>query len=120
MVKLPVKLLPGEEVIDSWMLQYTPPGGEKLDGLCTVTNQRIFCAMKGGFETAQVPGEVFSYETGKGRCVVIAKNRISQVETVRTALEKRVVITLENGQQHEFNYGALNIDRIAEAILNRK
>ncbi|MEO6612085.1 MAG: hypothetical protein ABIT05_02680 [Chitinophagaceae bacterium] len=116
MVKLPVQLLPGEELIDSWMLLYISPRGEKFEGTCTVTNRRIFYDTKGVFEAAQVSEGVFYYETGKSNCVVIAKNRISQVETFRTALEKKVIITLDDGQQHEFNYGALNIDRIAEAL----
>ena len=104
MVKLPIGLLPGEKVIDSWVLSYRPPGGEKGQGLCTVTNLRIFC------DTKSWP------DTESEGCLVIPKSSISKIDVVRTQLEKRVILTLENGQQHEFNYGTLNIDRIVEAM----
>ena len=41
MSKLPFKLLPEENVIDTWTLLYTPPGGGKYNGKLTITNKRL-------------------------------------------------------------------------------
>lgn len=41
MAKFPFALQADEQVIDTWTLIYTPPGGGKYNGKLTVTNKRL-------------------------------------------------------------------------------
>ena len=110
------ELQPGESVIDTWPLHYSPPGGGKYEGRCTITNQRILHASVLDPGAQQNLAEFLDQFTDKRTCVVIPKNRIRQVETEKSYLEKKVILTLDNGGKHVFSYGALNIDRLVQAI----
>lgn len=50
------------------------------------------------------------------RWMVIPKHRIRNIETKRSYIEKSIILTLDNGQQHAFSYGPLNIDRLEKAL----
>ena len=111
MVKLPVDLLAEEKILDTWVLWYTSPAGDRYSGKCTITNKRIF------YDRATLekdPQE--TTEDSEGEYLVITKEQISHIETRNTQLEKRIKLILDDGQEHEFNYGTLNIDRIVEAM----
>src|SRR5687768_6385785 len=110
------ELLPGEEVIDTWTLLYIPPGGGKYNGKCTITNQRILYDAKLDYSGKGIVEEFFYMKTGSEGYLVIPKNRIKNIETRKSFLDKRVILTLDNGQEHAFSYGALNIDKAAEAM----
>ena len=108
-------LEPGEKIIDTWPLLYSPPGGDRYEVRCTVTNKRLMYGGAGMRITADLTGLV-DHTTGNRNWLVIPKHRIRQIETRRSYLEKRVILSIDNGQQHEFSYGALNIDRLVDAI----
>lgn len=110
------ELQPGEEIIDTWPLLYSPPGGGEYDGRCTVTNQRIMYSSNLGQEIKKTLAEFINPSTGTREWLAIPKERIIVIETSKTYREKRVILTLDNGQRHEFSYGALNIDRLVEAM----
>jgi hypothetical protein len=48
---------------------------------------------------------------------VIPKERITKVEVSKKLFAKKVIITLDNQTQHVFNYGMLNVDPVAKAIM---
>ena len=111
-----IELQPGEEIIDTWPLHYSPPGGGKFEGRCTVTNQRIMYATRLGQELRQKLAEFMDPSKEDREYLIIPKERIADIETEKTYLEKRVILILDNGQRHEFSYGALKIDRVVEAM----
>jgi len=106
----------GEREIDTWLLQYSPPGGGKFEGRCTITNQRILFVCTFDRDTEKELAELIESLAGNKSCIIIPKNRIREVETERSYLEKKVILTLDNGGKHLFSYGALNIDRLLQAI----
>ena len=110
-----LSLEPGEKIIDTWPLFYSPHGGGIFEVRCTVTDKRLLFGGQGMRMTADLTGLV-DLTTSNRDWLVIPKNRIRQIETKRSYLEKRVILTLDNGHRHEFSYGALNIDRLVEAI----
>ena len=116
MAIIAVELQPGEEIIDTWPLQYSPPGGGSFDGRCTVTNQRIVYSSDLGQEIKLELAEFMNASQDCREYLVIPKVRITGIETMKTYREKKVILTLDNGQRHVFSYGALNIDRLVEAM----
>ncbi|HUR65529.1 MAG TPA: hypothetical protein VMZ03_04195 [Chitinophagaceae bacterium] len=110
-------LEPDEKIIDTWPLFYSPPGGEIYEIRCTITNKRLMYGGQGMRITADLTGLV-DLTTGNREWLVIPKQRIRQIETKRSYLEKRIILTLDDGHRHEFSYGALNIDKLVEAITS--
>ena len=111
-----IELQPGEEMIDTWALQYSPPGGGCFDGRCTVTTRRIMYSSDLGQEIKLMLAEFMNPLQDSREYLVIPKARITGMETIKTYREKKVILTLDNGQRHEFSYGALNIDRLVAAM----
>jgi hypothetical protein len=46
----------------------------------------------------------------------INKADIKDVQVEKFLFAKKAIVTLADGSKHTFNYGALNVDRVAEAI----
>ena len=49
----------------------------------------------------------------------ISKADIKDVQVEKSFLAKKVILTLADGSRHTFNYGALNVDKVAVAINAR-
>lgn len=109
-----ISLQPGETVIDTWTLFYVPPNGGKYNGKLTVTNQRLLYDAK--FD-ASVIG-ILGNRAAAGY-LEIAKDDIKDVEVKKSFFSKKAIVTLIDSSQHVFDYGAMNIDKCAEAIQAR-
>jgi hypothetical protein len=105
----------GEKMIDVWPVMYSPPGGGTYETRCAVTNRRLLFTGDRMNITADLTGLV-DLTTGNAGCLVIPKSRITLIEAERSYLEKTITLTLDNGKRHALSYGALNIDRLVEAI----
>ena len=46
----------------------------------------------------------------------INKADIKDVQVEKSFLAKKAIVILSDGSKHTFNYGALNVDKVAEAI----
>ena len=110
---------PGEEVIDTWTLLYIPPSRGKYNGKCTVTNQRIIYDAKFDYSVKGLLEETLFVKWGSEGFLVIPKNRIANVDTKKSFFDKRVMLTLDNGQVHTFSYGAMGIDKLVDAISKK-
>lgn len=114
-----VNLEQGEEKLGTWTLNYYPPGGGKYLGKLMVTNKRLLynarfdTSLKGALE------EVLFYKFGSEDFIVLPKERIKNVEVKKSLLSKKVIVTLDNGKQHTFDYGVLSVDKLAEAVKKR-
>lgn len=111
-----ITLLPGEQVIDTWTILYQPPKGGKFNGKLTVTNKRLLYDAKFDYSARGILGEFAYIKWGSEGFLEISKEDIVSVETEKSFLSKKCIVTLKDGSRHTFNYGALNIDKCAAAI----
>ena len=114
-----VNLQPGERVIDTWTLFYLPPNGGKYNGKLTVTNQRLLYDAKFDASFTGMVAEALTYKWGSEGYLEIAKDDIQGVEVQKKLFSKKAILTLSDGSVHTFDYGAMNIDKCAEAIRER-
>ncbi len=110
------QLEPGENEIDTWTILYIPPKGGKYNGKLTVTNKRLLYDAKFDVSFGGMIEETLFVKFGSEGYVVIPKERIKNTEVKKSFLSKKVILTLDNGEVHTFDYGALNVDKVAEAI----
>lgn len=119
MAKFPFTLHPDEQVIDTWTLIYTPPGGGKYNGKLTVTNKRLLYDAKYDVSAKGLLSEAMFIKWGSEGYLEISKSDIGSVKAEKSFLAKKALITLSDGSVHTFNYGVLNIDKVIEAINQR-
>ncbi len=108
--------MPDEQVIDTWTLLYSPPGGGKYNGKLTITNKRLLYDAKYDVSAKGLLAEAMFIKWGSEGYLEISKSDIKEVRVEKSFLSKKAIVTLIDGSQHTFNYGALNIDKVAEAI----
>lgn len=119
MSKSPFTLAPDEEAIDTWTIIYMPPGGGKYNGKLTVTNKRLLYDAKYDVSAKGLLTEAMFVKWGSEGYLEINKSQINDVQTEKSFLAKKVIVTLSDGSKHTFNYGVLNIDKVAEAVRSR-
>lgn len=111
-------LAEGEQELGGWTLNYLPPGGGRYTGRLVVTDRRLLFDAQ--FDTS-VTGTLKSLiilEGGHGY-LEIPRAAIRSTEARSGLLSKRVVVTLDDGSQHAFDYGMLSVKKIAEALAAR-
>jgi hypothetical protein len=108
--------LENEEIIGTWTINYLPPGGGRYTGYLAVTDLRILYDAKFDTSFTGVIGEAYFVKHGSEGYISIPKDKIDTVAVKKKALSKSVVVTLTDGSIHTFHYGAMNVDKIAEAI----
>jgi hypothetical protein len=105
----------GEQVIDDWTLNYLPPDGGRYTGELVVTDRRLLFDAK--FDTSLTGAwkELIIF-TGSHGYLSIPKASIGSVEVKSSLLKKQVLVTLDDGTVHTFDYGMLSVKNLAEAI----
>lgn len=111
-----ITLLPGEQKIDTWTILYEPPKGGKFNGKLLVTNKRLLYDAKFDYSAKGILEEFAFIKWGSEGFLEISKDDIVSVETQKSFLSKKCIVTLKDGSKHTFNYGAMNIDKCAAAI----
>lgn len=119
MSKFPFTLFPDEQIIDTWTLLYTPPGGGKYNGKLTITNKRLLYDAKYDVSAKGLLSEAMFIKWGSEGYLEINKSDITGVQVEKSFLAKKASLTLTDGSIHTFNYGALNIDKVVAAINAR-
>lgn len=109
-------LQPEEKLINHWTLLYSSPKGDKYNGKLYVTNQRLIYDAQFDMSAAGIVEESLFVKWGSEAYIVIPKSRIKSIEPQKSFFAKKVVLTLDNGEKHIFNYGMLNIDPVVSAI----
>lgn len=109
-------LEPGETKIDTWTVIYQSPNGGKFNGKLLITDKKLYYDARFDVSTVGLLGEALFVKSGSEDYLAIPKTRIANIETKKSFLKKRVILTLDNGQIHIFDYGMLNIDKIVDAI----
>lgn len=111
-----IELQPAESAIDTWAIVYIPPEGGKYNGKLTITNKRLLYNARSDVPAAGVLTEAFFEKEESGAYLEIDKTDITNVEVEKNFLTKKAIVILKNGSRHTFSYGALNIDKVVEAI----
>ena len=111
-----VEMQPNETAIDTWTIMYIPPGGGKYNGKLTVTNKRLLYDAKYDVSAKGLLSEALFAKWGSEGYLEINKADITDIRVEKSFLAKKVIVTLSDGGTHTFNYGALNVDKLAEAI----
>ncbi len=114
-----INLQPGETKIDTWSLLYIPPGGGKYNGKLTVTNHRLLYDAMFDVSLKGMVSEALFVKWGSEGFLQIDKKDIQRVDVAKKLLSKRCILTLTDGSQHTFDYGAMNIDKVVAAIEGR-
>lgn len=114
-----ITLQPGEVEIDTWTLLYVPPNGGKYNGKLTVTNRRLLYDAKFDVSMKGMLSEMLTVKWGSEGYLEIDKSSIQSVEVQKKLLSKKCILTLSDGSQHTFDYGAMNIDKTVAAIEAR-
>jgi hypothetical protein len=109
-------LQPGETAIDTWTIFYTPPEGKKFNGKLTVTNKRLIYRTL--YDAAYNPASYHVTFNKEDKDVIYSINKadIAKVDVQKSFLAKKVIVTLSDGSKHEFNYGVMSVDKLADAI----
>ncbi len=111
-----IELQPNETKIDTWIILYIPPNGGKYNGKLTITNKRLLYDAKFDVSAKGLLSEALFIKWGSEGYLEIDKADIKEVQVEKSFLVKKAIITLIDGSKHTFNYGALNVDKVAEAI----
>ena len=111
-----IELQPNETKIDTWTILYIPPNGGKFNGKLTITNKRLLYDAKFDVSAKGLLSEFIFIKWGSEGYLEIDKSEIKDVQVEKSFLAKKAIVTLTDGSKHTFNYGALNVDKVAEAI----
>ena len=111
-----VELQPSESKIDTWTIMYHPPGGGKFNGKLTVTDKRLLYDAKYDVSAKGLISEAMFIKWGSEGYLQISKGDIAVVHVEKSFLAKKVILTLQDGSKHTFNYGVMNIDKLVAAI----
>ena len=111
------ELQEGERELGDWTLNYVPPGGGRYTGKLTVTDRRLIFDAKFDTSAAGTLRELF-VGSGEGGYVSIPKSAITATD-VKGSLKKKIVVRLEDGGEHTFDYGVLPVKNVVAAIAER-
>ena len=110
------QLQEGEKLIGTWMINYIPPNGGRYLGQLDVTDTNLYFDGKFDMSFSGMIQEALFVKKGSAGYLSIPRKVIHKVEAKRSFLKKKVMLTLTSGQVHTFDYGALNIDKLVEAL----
>jgi len=115
-----IPLVANEAKIDTWTVLYEPPKGGKYNGKLMITNQRLLYDAQFDVSAKGLLDETLFVKWGsEAPVLIIPKTRITKVDVKKSMFAKKVLVTLDDGSVHTFNYGMLNIDPVAAAIQQR-
>jgi len=113
-----IELQPNEIKIDTWSILYIPPNGGKYNGKLTITNKRLLYDARFDVSAKGLLSEDLFTKWGNEGYLEISKADIKNVQVEKNFLAKKAIVTLTDNSKHTFNYGALNVDKVAEAIMS--
>ena len=104
---------PGETEIGSWTVNYKPPWGGRYTGKLFVTNQRLLYDAKFDSSFTGMLEDLVTVTLGSEGHLIIPKDTIAQSEMKGRS---KVLVTLNDGSEHQFDYGIMNAKKIGAAI----
>jgi hypothetical protein len=111
-----IELQPNEIKIDTWCILYSPPGGGKYNGKLTITSKRLLYDAQFDVSAKGLLSEAMFAKWGSEGYLEIDKADIKDVQVEKNFLAKKAIVVFRDDSKHIFNYGALNVDKVVEAI----
>ena len=105
----------GENVINTWTINYRPPNGGFYNGKLYVTNRRVIYDARFDISVKGL-AEMYAISVGTYKYVAIPKDQIQNIEEKSSFFKKQVILTVANGEKHIFDYGMLSVKKVIEAI----
>jgi hypothetical protein len=105
-----IEIQPDETIIDTWSINYIPPVGEKAIGKLSITNQRLVFLPQHGADSLSL--SIYN----KNGLINLNRTEIKSVNVQKSFFSKKVLITMADNSTHVFDYGVMNIDKLAAAI----
>ncbi len=109
-----------EFIINIWSLIYSNKNGAKYSGKLTVTNKRLLYDAPFDGKSKELIDTSLLQNWNEKQYLIIDKERIQAIRFEKKVLANKAIITLDNGSEHIFNYGILNIFPIIEAIQTKR
>ena len=106
----------GEKELHNQTLFYEPQGGGKFNGKLVVTDRRLLYDAKYDASVTGIISESLFTKWGSEGFLTIPRSEITNVETQKSFMAKKVILTLKDGSKHTFNAGMLSIDKLADAL----
>lgn len=106
----------GEKKLGSWTINYIAPGGGRYLGQLDVTDRNLYYDGKFDMSFSGVVQEALFVKKGSEGYLCIPKSLIKTVDVKKSMLKKQVLVTLEDGQVHTFDYGAMSVDKLFASI----
>ena len=106
----------GEDKIDTWTIMYIAPNRNKFNGKLTVTDKRLIYDAQFDMSMEGIIGQAFLLQTDSGPVISIPKSSIKAVDMEKKFFSKKVIVTLDDGTVHTFNYGMLPVGKVFEAV----
>jgi hypothetical protein len=104
----------GEEIIDSWTLNFKPTAGGRFTGKFFITNQRVI------FDAAQDNSSLLAALSdrsfGSHGILSVDFGDIKEVVTEKKMFKKSVIIHVGDGEQLRFDYGMLSVDKLVDTL----
>ncbi len=113
-----IELEQGETELGSWTLNYIPPSGGRYTGKLIVSDRRLLFDAKFDTSLTGTLRELIII-SGTHGYLSIPKTSIRSVEVKSSMLKKKVIVTIDDGSDHTFDYGMLSVDKVAAAIQQR-
>lgn len=112
-----LSLQQSEEIINTWTMIFLPDSKEKINGRLTVTNQRLVFDMLYNISSfQQVIQSAYLVADGQYSQLEIPKTDIVNVSIEKSFLQKKVIVSVENGDLFTFSHGLMSVDSIVAAI----
>ena len=104
---------PGEQELGSWTVNYKPPWGGRYTGKLFVTDRRLLYDAKFDTSAMGIATDLIITSLQSEGHLEIPRDRIAS-----SGLDGRtkVLVTLDDGSEHRFDYGMMSAKKIAAAI----
>ena len=104
---------PGESELGSWTVNYRPPDGGRYTGRLAVTDRRLLYDARFDTTALGTLEGLIRVDLHSEGYLEIPRDRI-----VSSGLDGRakVLVTLDDGSEHRFDYGIMSAKKIAAAI----
>lgn len=106
----------GEQIIDSWTLNFMPTEGGRYTGDFYVTDKKVFYDAKFDMSFRGILKEAAFVQFGSEGHMTVPRDGIERVEVKKSFFKKSIILHLKDGTELSFNYGMLSVDKIAAAL----
>ncbi len=107
---------PGEIEKGSWTTNFLPDGGGRYTGKLVITDRRVVFMSQFDTSLSGSLRNIMTHDPGGGDIIAIPRDRIADIAVKKSLLNKKVLLTLDDGDVHTIDMGAMSVDKIVAAL----